>query len=225
MRVYVTRLTDVGQRIRDDIAAGRIALGARVTIDDLAGRYGASHMPIREALRQLHGEGLVVMEPGRGARVRGPDRGFVENLFDTRCAIEVVLARGAARHCSAAQIAALSQIEQARESAVAAQDYGAALTGNRRFHQMINAAARNRQAEALVDQHWVLIAALWHHHGYGPERFAGVSSDHRALLRTLAAHDSDAAATIMGAHVIKAKFDLLARFDARLAVGGAESAA
>lgn len=218
----MTRLADIGQQIRDDIATGHLALGARLTIDQLAGRYGASHMPIREALRQLQGEGLVVLEQNRGARVRGFDRPFVVNLFDTRSAIEVVLARQAARQCTVVQLAGLQTIEADRHRRVEDGDFAAALALNRRFHQLINSAAHNPQAVAIVDQHWVLIAALWHRYGYGPDRFAGVSSDHRNLLRALSARDIEATAAIMNAHVIKAKYDLLERMDTAL---GAASAA
>ncbi len=56
-------------------------------------------MPIREALRRLQGEGLVVLEPNRGARVRSMDRSFVENLFATRGTLEALLAGQAASHC------------------------------------------------------------------------------------------------------------------------------
>lgn len=215
----MTRLADIGQQIRDDIAAGRLPLGSRLTIDDLAARYGASHMPIREALRQLHGEGLVELEPNRGARVCGLDQGFVENLFSTRSALEVLLARQAARHCARDVLTELNAIEAEREQHVAATDFAAALAMNRRFHQLINSAAQNPHAVAIVDRHWVLIAALWHHYGYGPERFAGVSSDHRNLLRALGERDEEAVSVIMGSHVIKAKYELLARMDAARASG------
>jgi DNA-binding GntR family transcriptional regulator len=49
-------------RIVNDIISGALPFGSRVTIDNLAERYGSSHMPVCEALRELHGEGLLVME-------------------------------------------------------------------------------------------------------------------------------------------------------------------
>jgi DNA-binding GntR family transcriptional regulator len=206
----MARFPDLDQRIRDDIAAGVIALGARITIDELAGRYGVSHMPVREALRQLHGSGLVTMEPGRGARVISIDERFVETLFDTRGAIETLLASSAARHIDATALRALRAIEEEREASVAARQYAAALEGNRRFHQAVNVAANNPHGIAIVEQHWVLLFALWRAHGYAEQRFSGVSSDHLNLIRALEAHDSEAAGTIMAAHVIKAKYNLLA---------------
>lgn len=198
------------QRIRDDIAAGRIELGARLTMDELAARYGVSHMPVREALRELHGSGLVRMERGRGARVISVDRDFVEDLFETRGAIETTLARRAARRIDRAALDVLHEVEKERQALVAAGDFPGALAANRRFHEAVNAAAASLQGSAILDQHWVLIAALWRRYGYAEDRFAGVSSDHLNLLRALASHDPHAASVIMAAHVVKAKYDLLA---------------
>ena len=73
---------DVQQRLRNDIVSGALPFGSRLIIEDLATRYGVSHMPIREALRVLHGEGLVVIEPNRGAHVRPIYAGFIEDVFD-----------------------------------------------------------------------------------------------------------------------------------------------
>ena len=114
---------ELDQRIRDDIAAGRIALGARLTMDELAARYGVSHMPVREALRELHGNGLVRMERGRGARVISVDHDFVEDLFETRGAVETVLARRAAGRIDAATLDRLHGVEKERQALVASGDY------------------------------------------------------------------------------------------------------
>jgi len=48
-------MLDVEQRLRNDIVSGAFAFGSRLVMEDLASRYGVSHMPIREALRVLHG--------------------------------------------------------------------------------------------------------------------------------------------------------------------------
>src|SRR6186713_1394544 len=94
--VKIYQMSDIEQRLRNDIVAGVLPFGSRLIIEDLATRYGVSHMPIRDALRILQGEGLVVIEPNRGARVRPIYRGFIEDVFDVRCAIETMLARRAA---------------------------------------------------------------------------------------------------------------------------------
>ncbi len=202
---------DVARRIRDDIVAGRIRFGERLTIDALASRYAVSHMPVREALRELHGEGLVVGEPNRSARVRTIDADFVANLFEVRIALEMTLARRAAQLSRPADVEALRAIEDDLERAIGAADHAAVVAHNRLFHQAINRLAANDDALPIVDRHWTLLAALWHHYGYGESRFAGVANDHRHLITAIAAHDGDGAALIMGAHTQKARYVLLER--------------
>ena len=202
---------DVGLRIRDDIVTGALALGSRITIDALASRYRVSHMPVREALRELQGEGLVVMEPNRGARVRAIDTHFVENLFEIRTALEVMMVRRAAARATEADVARLVAIEDELEAQIAIADYGAVVAHNRTFHREINRIADNDDALPMLDRHWTLLAALWRNFGYGAQRFAGVANDHRHVIAAIEAHDQVAAAAIMGAHAAKAKRELLAR--------------
>ena len=210
-----TNKLDIGLRIRDDIVSGALRFGERITMDALASRYGVSHMPVREALRELQGEGLVQIEPNRGARVRSIDSSFVENLFEIRTALEVMMVRRAAARCMAGDIAELQAIEDTLEQLIAAGDHALVVAENRRFHQAINRCAANVDALPIVDKHWMLLAALWRHYGYGQDRFSGVANDHQNLIQALAAHDQEAAAMIMGAHATKAKLALLARIRAQ----------
>lgn len=206
-----TASIQICDRIRDDIVSGALSFGSRLTLDQLAGRYATGHMPIREALRQLQGEGLVVQLPNRGARVRAVDADFVRNIFDLRIAIESMLARRAAERIQPEQIAALETIEREFEACAAAKDFAGALAANRNFHRLINDTANNPEASAILDRHWRLIAALWNRHGYGEERAQGVISDHHQLIRAFASRDTDVAACLAMAHAAKAKQELLAR--------------
>lgn len=205
------RIADVPERIRHEIVAGILPFGGRVTIDELASRYGVSHMPVREALRELRGEGLVIIEPNRGARIRPIDQKFVANLFETRSALEIMLSRRAADRFKPEEANGLERIEDELESEIARCNWDAVLVSNRRFHQLVNRVADNPDALALVDRHWLLIAALWQRYGYGPERFAGVASDHRYLIKCFRNNDAEGAAVLMGAHVLKARQELLER--------------
>src|SRR5579872_4413245 len=130
-----TASTEICDRIRDDIVAGVLPFGSRLTLDQLSTRYATGHMPIREALRQLQGEGLVVQTPNRGARVRAVDVDFVRNIFDLRIAIESMLARRAAERMEPAMIAALEAAERDFETCIDAQDFAGALVANRTFHR------------------------------------------------------------------------------------------
>ncbi|MEM7464685.1 MAG: GntR family transcriptional regulator, partial [Pseudomonadota bacterium] len=61
---------EISDRIREDIVNGRFSGGARLKLAELAELYSTSHMPIREALRILNGQGLVEFTPNSGMRVR-----------------------------------------------------------------------------------------------------------------------------------------------------------
>ena len=200
---------DLPERIRRDVVDGVFPFGARLRIHELAQRYGVSPMPVREALRELRGSGLVVIERHHGARVRNVDAAFVENVFDIRSAIETMLARRAAERRTAAQLEALQAIEERLEAHVAAGDAPAVLAANREFHDVVNAAADNAEAVHVAGEHWLILAALWGRFGYREARFVGVISDHRHLIAALAARDPDVAGAIMSAHVAKARQDLL----------------
>ena len=207
----MTRNANIEARLRDDILRGRIRFGDRLRIDELASRYGVSHMPVREALRVLAGEGLIVTEPNRSAHLRPVNRSFVEDLFDVRAAIEMMLARRAAERRSSAQLLQLNAIEREFEALVRRGDHAAIPAVNRDFHQVINQAAGNPGALSLVEGQWLLVAALWNEVGNPPARFQSVIDDHRHLIVAIERRDGAAAAALMGAHIEKARQDLLAR--------------
>lgn len=206
-----TASIEICDRIRDDIVAGVLPFGGRLTLDQLATRYSTGHMPIREALRQLQGEGLVVQTPNRGARVRAVDVEFVRNIFDLRIAIEAMLARRAAERIQPEEIAMLESAEREFESCIESRNFTGALAANRKFHTVAYGAASNPEATSILDRHWRLIAALWNLHGYGEERAPGVISDHRQMIHAFATRDGDVAASLAMAHSAKAKQQLLAR--------------
>jgi DNA-binding GntR family transcriptional regulator len=214
-------MPDIEQRLRNDIVAGEFPFGARLIIEDLATRYGVSHMPIREALRILHGEGLVVIEPNRGARVRPIYRGFIEDVFDVRCAIETMLARRAAERREPRHLAALRDAAAELEAHVAAGEHALVPVANRRFHGVINEAAGNPGALPIVDSHWLLLAALLKRYGYGDGRFQRVIEEHQHLIQAIERRDAHSAATLMGAHIEKGKNNLLQRVAARERPGAA----
>jgi DNA-binding GntR family transcriptional regulator len=202
---------DIEQRLRNDIVSGELPFGARLRIEDLALRYGVSHMPVREALRVLHGEGLVVIEPNRGARVRPIYAGFIEDIFDVRSAIETMLARRAAERRSPAHLAQLRCAAERLEACVETGDVTRVPAANREFHTAINDAAGNPGALPIVDSHWLLLSALLKRYGYGDERFPRVIEEHQHLIYAIERQDAHSAALLMGAHIEKAKNNLLRR--------------
>lgn len=206
----------VHERLRNDILAGRIPPGGRLKIADLARRYGLSQMPVREALQQLQGEGLVILAPNRGASVRAMDAAFIRSIFDIREALEGFLTRQAAAHATPPLIERLRGLQRRHDAAMDAGDAQAGIPLNRAFHEAILQTTGNEEALRLLDRHTALIAALRSRVGYAPGRPAIIRQEHWALIEALARGDGEAAQRIHAAHVRRAGEDMLAMLRATL---------
>jgi DNA-binding GntR family transcriptional regulator len=201
----------VVDRLRIDIVEGLWRPDARLKVQELAAHYGVSPVPIRESLQQLQGEGLVVMEPNRGARVRPIDETLIINIFDVREALESFLTAKFAEHASPHQIAVLEGIQAEHDAAVTDDDFLAGFKLNARFHLFINSAARNPEALAVIDRHLSLTRALRMEVGFSVARMKTIRREHHQLLDAFRAGDGATAGRIAALHVRSSRDDLVER--------------
>jgi DNA-binding GntR family transcriptional regulator len=206
-----TTATRVAADLRRRILSGELAPGQRLKIDELAQLCNVSHMPVREALHELEGEGVLDVLPHRGATIRGVDERFVHNFYDVRGAIEGMLTGRCAERIDAAALATLKALAHAVEAAAARRDAEGIVAANRRFHDAINAAADNPEAVRMLAQGRVLADALRLRFGYGTGRTQVIVAEHAALLRAIARRDAARAAELARGHCLLARDDLLAR--------------
>jgi DNA-binding GntR family transcriptional regulator len=206
-----TTATRVAADLRRRILSGELAPGQRLKIDELAVLCEVSHMPVREALRELEGEGVLDVLPHRGATIRGVDERFVRNFYDVRGAIEGMLTGRCAERIDAAGLAVLKAAAREVEAAAARRDAEAIVAANRRFHDAINAAADNPEAQRMLAQGRVLADALRLRFGYGAGRSDAIIAEHAALVRAIGKRDAARAADIALRHCMRARDDLLAR--------------
>ena len=96
--------------IRELVITGELAAGEQLRQRDLAQRFGVSQTPVREAMRRLESEGLLVCDTHRGFTVVAPDEGRVEENFQIRAALESLGASLAARKIDAAGLARLRDL-------------------------------------------------------------------------------------------------------------------
>src|SRR5262245_19072648 len=78
----------VAERLREEIQHGTLAAGSRLRQNDVAQRFGVSTTPVREAFAQLQAEGLVRIDPHRGAVVFHPSVDDVLEFYEIREALE-----------------------------------------------------------------------------------------------------------------------------------------
>jgi DNA-binding GntR family transcriptional regulator len=88
--INLTAQQEAYHYLRDRVLSGELAANARINPAEIAEVLGISRMPVREALRQLHSEGLVIMRPNRAAFVSSLTASEVEELFEIRGALEAL---------------------------------------------------------------------------------------------------------------------------------------
>jgi DNA-binding GntR family transcriptional regulator len=108
--------------VKDRIISGEYLGDARLNPAEIAELLGISRMPVREALRQLDAEGLVIMRPNRAALVRRLTAAEVEDLFDIRTSLEVLAVRSAVKALNdeshAELVAMMERMDRARSNPV-----------------------------------------------------------------------------------------------------------
>ena len=148
-----TRTGRVQDELREAILAGRLEPGTRLRAEALAERLESSRTPVREALLLLAREGLVEIEPRRGATVRSFDAADVADLYEVRALIEPHAAALAAARIGADRLAELAACHD-RSLARDAGDEGSVaeqLALNERFHGLILAGAGSPRLTAAMD--------------------------------------------------------------------------
>ncbi|MBK1793280.1 GntR family transcriptional regulator [Devosia sp. WQ 349] len=188
------------QRIRDDIVSGRLAPLARLKIGELAATYGTSTNPVREALQVLRGEGLVTIEPNRGARVVRIDEDFVRDICEIEMLIEPSLTRWFCTIASDPDIAELERIQDQIEGLNFGdpEKHGQLDT---QFHMVIYGRHYNRHAADLWWRHREILRSIARKFPTSLSRRQTVVREHRELIEAIRKQDAEKAAAIVAQHV------------------------
>lgn len=186
------------QRIVDEIRSGALAPGDRLTETDLAARFGISRTPIREAIRQLEADGLVVHAPRLGATIRSLGHAEISELYEIRALLEAAAAQFAARAASDVEIAELESINQAM---AAATDANELYVLNQQFHAALLDCARNRFLVKAVGAILKTFLILGPSTMEEPARAAMALKEHDTILAALRSRDPETAGTAMRLHI------------------------
>ncbi|MCL5778637.1 GntR family transcriptional regulator [Limibaculum sp. FT325] len=185
-------------RLLDEIRRGALPPGARLREAELAERLGISRTPVREAIRMLESDGLVVHAPRAGATVRRLEHAEVVELYEMRAVLEGAAARLAARAASEAEIA---ELEALNAEIAAAPDAAAAYELNREFHRMLLEAAKNRYLVKSMNALQQTLTVLGPTTLTDPGRAEQAVAEHASVLAALAARDGARAEAEMRAHI------------------------
>ncbi|MFC7704208.1 GntR family transcriptional regulator [Plastorhodobacter daqingensis] len=186
------------RRLLEEIRWGTLAPGTRLRETELAERFGMSRTPIREAIRQLEADGLVVHLPRQGATIRTLDYPEIMELYEMRVVLEGTAARMAAQAASMIELAELRTLnEELAQTSEAARLYEL----NRQFHLTLFDAAKNRFLIRAISGLQKTMMILGPTTLIAPDRAAEAVKEHYVILDALEARDGDAAEALMRNHL------------------------
>jgi DNA-binding GntR family transcriptional regulator len=194
--------TRLRETLEDDIVSGRLRPGERLDESDLADRFGVSRTPIREALIQLSGSGMIELRPRRGAQVTllGP-RELLE-YFEVMGELEASCAGFAARRMSQSDRERIALAHEACRTACRERDSNAYYRANAEFHEAIYAGAGNR---ALLIETRTLQRRLQPYRRLQlrvQDRLSRSFAEHEGIVDALMAGDGALAGERLRAHVV-----------------------
>ncbi len=209
--------------LRERIRLGEIPPGTRLRQEVLAEELGISRTPLREAMRLLAADGLVVLEPNRGAVVVELSHDDRVAFWEARLALEPAAARMGAQRRAASGVtameAAIADQRASVEAAIADQrasveaaiaDQRASMVGdqgfaaNRAFHLALVASAGNPHLDRFAEALWVRAvgAAIYATQASDSSVVAAYADQHAAILAAIMSGDADRAESLTREHIL-----------------------
>lgn len=150
MNEYLPLRDVVFNTLRQAIITGEFAPGERLMEIALANRLGVSRTPVREAIRKLELEGLVVMIPRKGAEVARITEKDLRDVLEVRCSLEELAAELAAERMDEEGQEKLDQALVEFESAIESGDNAAIADSDMEFHDIIFDATGNPRLIQII---------------------------------------------------------------------------
>jgi DNA-binding GntR family transcriptional regulator len=197
---------DLAHVIRQQIFTGELRPGELLSQKAIAARLGVSRIPVREALRVLDGEGLVVNEPGVGTRVRLFDIEGLRELYEVRQNLEGTLARHVVEHVTEKDVVELERLVERMDET---HDVDVWSDVNWRFHAVVHGIS-HRPTTVRILQHLFAQAEpysrMFLRTGHHLEL---AQSQHHTMIGLIRGGDVESLATEMSNHIFGALDPLL----------------
>lgn len=198
---YASLSEKVYRILRDGIAEGRYQTGECLVEMKIAEELGVSRTPVREALKQLELEDLVVSHPNRGVVVKAFSSEDLQDVSTIRHLLEGQAAYWAAERVTERQLNELKEVVELMEFYTAKNDVAHLVQLDTRFHELIYEASGSRTIRHIL-------ASLHHNIRKArqssltvPDRAACSLNEHIQIYRSIAQHDAPAAKQHMESHV------------------------
>lgn len=199
------RADAIAKKIADDIVLGRFSPGARLDEVMLASLFQVSRTPVREALKQLAIQGLVVCRPNRGAVVAEMTPEQLDRMFEAIGELEAACARHASVRMSATDRERLGHVHAQSRQAMRAGDFELYDRLNQELHTIIIQGSGN---PVLIDMTFSLrhrVSPYRRSQFRNVERMSASFEEHAVIVEALLAHDAVTVYRQMRTHLHSAR--------------------
>jgi len=184
--------------LRADISSGKLAPGAVLRQAELAEQFGTSRIPVREALNSLQAEGLVQIEPNRGAYVTTLGADELHELFDLRVLLETDVLRRAVPLHTERTLRRLESVQHELDGETEPLEW---LRLDRAFHDGLYAPSGRPRSLQMVASLRASVERFYLAQ-LGPEaRRPGWNDEHQRLIALVRAGDADGACAMLAGHL------------------------
>ncbi len=212
---------DATERLRDMIVQGELVPGAKLVERVLCERLGVSRTPLREAIKRLASEGLVALQPNRGASVTRLTLAAVRETFEVMGALEALAGQLACRNGTEAQLAEIRALHFEMLACHARGDLAGYFRCNQAIHLAIVAASGNATLAATYGTLNAHVRRARYLANLSRGRWDQAVAEHEEILAALAARDGARLQRLLSEHLGAKMTAVLAAVDTEGANDGA----
>lgn len=191
----------VFKTLRQAILTGEFMPGERLMEVTLANRLGVSRTPVREAIRKLELEGLVVMVPRKGAEVARITVGDLKDVLEVRCHLEEFASVLACERIEEDEKEELQAALEAFEDAIEKKDLKLIAERDVDFHDVIFKATKNKRLLQIINNLREQIYRYRIEYIKDFDYHQVLVNEHREIMKTIFAGDKEKAEKIMRTHI------------------------
>jgi DNA-binding GntR family transcriptional regulator len=192
----------VADRLRQYVVEGLLVPGERLNERILCEQMGVSRTPMREAIKKLAGEGLVRLEPNRGAVVHRLTPDEVSAAFEVVASMEALAGELAAARATPEQIQQIQALQQQMESAHRARDLPAYYQRNAEIHAAINHAAGNPVLTEMFRSINLRLQSLRFRSNLDQTKWDAAIKEHQAIATAIANRDAVGLSNLLRHHLM-----------------------
>jgi DNA-binding GntR family transcriptional regulator len=188
----------VARVLRNAILKGDFQTGERLVQEELAQALNVSRMPVREALRKLESEGLIILEPHRGAIVKGISVEDLNEIYTLRSQLEKMAVELSVPHMTNVHITKLEELIMQMEEFKEVEQF---IETNIEFHKQLVKHCPWGRLLSFIETLWNGLPQETPHILEGQVRIS--NKEHRDIIEAVKAKNGEIAGRLLSEHILR----------------------